>query len=181
MSTQRLFIILSSAFLISSIGWYFLIYQPIRVKTGQTEQEVHKMSLNLTKARRAEKDLQHLEIRLKNAQTELEKIKQRFINRKKMVRVTNELQKKAEEYDLIINDFSPILDSYFESSRNHKIKPLPIVINLTGRYLQIGKFLESLDQLDFYLIPNEFTIEKLDPESDDLTATIFCILYTWNS
>jgi len=180
-STQRLFLILSSALIATSIGWYLFIYKPIQINIQQTEQEVREISQNLKNARRAEKDLHQLENRLENAKTDLETIKRRIINRKNLTRVTEDLQRVAEEFDLEINDFSPILDSYFETNGNNKIKPLPIVISLTGRYLQIGKFLESLDKLDFYLIPNEFVIEKLNPESNDLTATITCILYTWNS
>ncbi len=181
MSTQRLFLILSLVLILSGIGWYLFIYKPIQINIKQTKLEVHEITQNLKNARKAKNDLHQLESRLETAKADLEAIKQHIVNRKNLTRVTKELQRVAEEYDLEITDFSPILDSYFETTGNEHIKPLPIIIKLTGRYLQIGKFLEALNNLDFYLTPNELVIEKLDPEKNDLTATITCILYTWNS
>jgi len=176
---QRIFLILIIVLVVFSVGWFMLVYQPLQLEIKAKHRQLTQLSQKIHNAQNANINLKNVEKRAENAQKELEEIRQKFVNRDDLSRVTKQLQQLAIRYNVEITDFSPVLDSYFDDSGNESIKPLPIVLTVIGRYLEIGRFIENMKSLNFYLTPQEFLIEKIDPENNDLEATITCNLYTW--
>ncbi len=180
MQAQKWFIILISIFVVSSVAWYLMFYEPLGSEIQKTENKLSALNQQMRNVRQAERKLDHVEQKLEKSKEELSQIKSRFVNRDNLSYVTKKLREMALKYNLEIEDFSPVLDSYFEESGNDRVKALPIALTVIGRYLDIGKYIQNLEQLDFYLIPMEINIDKKVFEKNDLSATITCNLYTWN-
>ncbi len=180
MTAQKLFVIMLLLLIVSGVLWFTFLYQPNAVQLKQYQIKLSEINDKLRSVKKAEGDIESMEQRLADVKSELDVIKSRFVDRKNLTQVTEVIKKSSAEYDLKITDFTPVLDSYFENEGNETVKALPIVITMEGRYLNIGRFLENWKNLKFYLIPKEVIIEKLNPESNILTATITTNLYTWN-
>lgn len=180
MKAQRIFLIVVTSMVVLLVGWYIFIYQPLKLDISQKQRQLSELNVKINSARRASADLTHIEQRLKQARAELDALKERIVYRRDISEVTKKLSALAVKYNVEITDFSPALDSYFEEKGNEKIKPLPIALTVVGRYLEIGRFVEHFDDLDFFLVPREIVIEKTEAESNDLMATVTSTLYTWN-
>jgi Tfp pilus assembly protein PilO len=111
----------------------------------------------------------------------LEGVKAHFVHRENLSELIEKISRRSRDYNLEILDFSPVIDSYFSNSEEGIIKILPLAVTVKGQYLQIGKFIENFDKLDFYLIPQKILIEVLNSEKNILSATVTCNLYTWNN
>ena len=77
-------------------------------------------------------------------------------------------------------DFSPAFDSYFSNSKYDRIIALPIELGVEGKYLDVGRFIENWDQLPFYLVADELSIERTEYDPRVLKAQVKSLLYTWN-
>ncbi len=179
MSAQRVFIILFLLLISSIIYWYIFLYYPLTLDLEKAQHELKRLNSQIRNAKRAEKDLQIIEQKLREAENNLRMTKSRFVTQKDLSYVTKVLRKKAQDFDLKIADFIPVLDDYFEDKNNNHINSLPIIIKLRGRYLNIGKFIEKWPDLDFYLIAREISIEKEDSNSNELIATITADLFIY--
>lgn len=176
---QRIFLALVVLLVFISVGWFILVYQPLQLEIKKKHRELGQLNRQIQNAQNANINLDKIEKEAERAEQELNEIRSKFVNRDDLSRVTENLRKLAQKHHVEITDFSPVLDSYFDDSENESIKPLPIVLTVIGRYLEIGRFVENMKNLDFYLTPREILIEKMDAESNDLEATITCNLYTW--
>ncbi|GAB4333800.1 MAG: hypothetical protein Kow0037_12150 [Calditrichia bacterium] len=178
MNSKKTFFIILGVFAVISIGWYLLLAAPLSKRSSEYEQQLKSIHEKLRGAQRAEMQLKSISRQLEDKKKELADIKARFVDRKQLSNVTQSIKKAAEKFDLEVTDFSPVLDVYFDQSGSGAVKPLPIAITVVGGYLKIGRFIENLKDLDYYMIPQDCVIEKYEPESNDLLATITCNLYT---
>ncbi|HFE63208.1 hypothetical protein B1H10_02030 [candidate division KSB1 bacterium 4484_188] len=180
MGALKFFFIIVFLILVITAAWYFVLYRPIQMEEEKVKAQIETITEKLKDAQFAQRDLRAIDQRLAESKTELEEIKAHIVDRDNLAQVMERLQQVSEKFDLEFEDFSPVLESYFQAAGNNRIKPIPIVVTVKGRYLNIGKFIEYWQKLDFYLKEQEAIIEKLNPKSNELTANITCILYTWN-
>lgn len=180
MGALKTFFIIVFLILVLTSAWYFVFYHPIQQEENQVKARIETIAEKLKNAQFAQRDLKAIDQRFAKSKAELEEIKGHIVDRDNLGQVMERLQQASEKFDLEFEDFSPVLESYFQATGNERIKPIPIVVTVKGRYLNIGKFIEYWQKLDFYLKEQEIIIEKLNPKSNDLTANVTCILYTWN-
>ena len=173
-----MFILLS--LVVGTVLWYVFIYVPLSGEINTSKILLAGLNQKLKSVRQAESELKNVEDRLTNVKNDLEVVKAHFVHRKNLADIMGKVRSVSDNFDLDIIDFSPVIDSFFNNNQNGIIKILPIAVTVKGRYIQIGKFVENFDKLDFYLTPQKIIIEKKNVESNDLTATITCNLYTWN-
>jgi Tfp pilus assembly protein PilO len=177
---QRIFLGLMMALLFFSTIWFVFIFQPVKNELNRYDLEVSQLKQDLFRARKVQISLSDLNKQLANSQQELADIKQKFIHRNELSKVAGILHEEAPQYNIKINEFSPQLDSYFENSNQAALKPISIVVNLEGSYKNIGRFLESMDRLNFFFIPQDIVLEKISPNSETISATVVNEIYMWN-
>jgi Tfp pilus assembly protein PilO len=165
---------------VGTVLWYVFIYIPLSGEIKTSKILLAGLNQKLRSVRQAESQLKNVEDRLMNAKMDLDVVKAHFVHRKNLADIIKKIRRVSENFNLYVTDFSPVIDSFLENKEDGIIKILPVAVTIKGRYLQIGKFLENFDNLDFYLTPQKITIEKLNLASNELTATITCNLYTWN-
>jgi Tfp pilus assembly protein PilO len=177
---QRIFLGLLMALLFFSTIWFVFIYQPAKNELNRYDLEVSQLKQDLFRARKVQISLTELNKQLKNSQQELADIKQKFIHRNELSRVVDVLHEEAPQYNIKIKEFSPQIDSYFKNSNQSALKPISIVVTLEGSYKNIGRFLESMDKLNFFFIPQDIVLEKISPNAETIAATIVNGIYMWN-
>ncbi|MFZ0388918.1 MAG: type 4a pilus biogenesis protein PilO [Calditrichia bacterium] len=180
MNSRKWFLIIVVTFVISSVLWFTFYKQPLNLELKKTRLHFAEVTNKLRVAQRAKQDLELIRQRRERVQDDLTKIENRIIQQDNLVELTAVLQEKAAQNSLEIYDFTPVLESYFSSEGNEKVKALPVMISLRGRYLNIGRFLDDFSRFDYFLIPREIVLEKLNPGDNDVTATVTTSLYTWN-
>lgn len=171
---------MSLLFVVAGVLWYVFVYQPLTLEASQLRLKLNAADNKLNNAQKAKQDLSGVEIRLKESQAELQNVKQKILDRDELGMVANELRSSARKFNIRINDFTPVLSAYFASTGNAKVKPLPIEITVTGRYLNIGRFIDNLKKMQFFLIPENIQMKKAGRYSNDIETKISCSLYTWN-
>ncbi len=177
---RRIFLGLLLFLLVGSITWYIFSYQEQLLETQQAETKLQQILTKVRSARLAQSNMKTIEGQFKNQQINLEKERTRFMNKSDISNVTEKLKKFAVEYKVKLMDFAPRFEEYFTENPNMKIIDLPLEITVHGRYADIGRFIENFNQLPFYLIADELTIERVEEESNELKAQIITKLYTWN-
>ncbi len=178
MSKKRFYTILTVYLLLLFI-WYMFIYLPQVQALDEVNTKLNEVSQQVAMARRAQINLKNIKTRFQSEQKELQKEKDKFIRKDQLGKVTQELRRLADKYDLKLTDFSPGFKDYFDAEKK-SIVPLPLSISFIGRYLQIGKYIESWGNLPFYIIPEEITLQRVDNNGYDIQAVVEAKLYTWN-
>lgn len=160
--------------------WYVFLYQPKQAELVRLKAELSEVLGKVKNARHAKLDLKNIENRLKTVQSKLDKEKARFIKRDELSVVTSKMQELAGNMNLKLVDFSPGFSDYFSETDQARIKELSLDITVVGAYLDIGRFIEQMESLPFYLTPEEVNIERDQDHKGLLTATVKSKLYTWN-
>lgn len=173
-------IVLTTLFVLITGGWWFFLYQPLKTDLAQEKKNLNALQAQLNRARQAEKNIDEVEAKIQKIKVDLATLESKFLDKNNLSAVMNSLQKMAKKFGVELVDFTPVLDTFFSKKSSQKIISLPIRITITGRYVNIGKFLEKWKDFQFYLIPFQISLEKKDPESNDLNASVITNLYIWN-
>lgn len=181
MMDRRNFIVLFIVLVSGMIGWYSFVYVSLDKELQDVSNQLNELTLKVGQARRAEYDIRHIESRLSKEKLSLEQEKNRFIRKGDLSAVTEKMRQLAQKHDITVLDFSPSFENYFENNLDTKITALPIDITISGKYLDIGKYMEDWDSLQFYIFPSAILIETLGKESNLLKAKISTKLYIWNN
>ncbi|MCB0283674.1 MAG: type 4a pilus biogenesis protein PilO [Calditrichaeota bacterium] len=179
MLTRNLFfgLLLIVAVLIGS--FYLLIYTPKQNNIDRLKQELNQTVNKFNSAKRAENDLENIRGSLTVEQNNLEKLSTRFIKKNNLSDITMKIRKNTRESNLELIDFTPIFKEYFSDTSTADIKALPFSITVKGRYLEIGRFIDGWENLDFFMIPDEIYLNRMSSSSNLLEANITGHLYAW--
>ena len=118
MTAQKLFIILILLFITLGVVWYTFIYQPLQLESKQIHLKLAEFNVKLKNARSAKRQLEFIEKRLELCKDNLATEQSRISDRNNLSYVTEELRRVSAKYDLKITDFTPVLDTYFETIGN---------------------------------------------------------------
>ena len=177
---KKIFIVLCSILIIGFLGWKIFIDQKQNAYLESLNNELQVNSEKLLAARNAKMNLEQVRKKFEAEQKNLAKAQGRFINKNDLSTVAQNLNKTAKSYDIKMMDFAPVLDKYFSDISSAKIIALPINIAFHGSYLSIGKYIENWSELPFYLIADEISIYRVNPNQNLIRAEIIAKLYTWN-
>ncbi|MBD3223584.1 MAG: type 4a pilus biogenesis protein PilO [Caldithrix sp.] len=179
MKIKRVFAALIGMLILVIVGWYLILHRPMQKEINKTQVKIDNLLEKLQKARKAQINLKVAKTRYEQGQQDLRRARERFISKEELSIVTKDLDKHAKKYRLDMANFSPRLSSYFKESSNEKVSTLPVEMEVMGDYLNIGRFIESWEELPFYITHEEISIEYMEKEKT-LKAVILANLYTIN-
>jgi len=177
---KKIFITLSLSLVLIIGGWILFINHSQGQRLAEVNLQLKIISTKVWNARKAKSSLDLMKTKYEEEQKNLIKEQTRFINKNNLSLVAEKLQIFAKKNNLKLMDFAPLLDSYFSEPKQKKIVTLPINIGINGRYLDIGRFLENLPTLPFYLVADEILLKRVSPKQNILRAEIKAKLYAWN-
>jgi len=179
MSSKQLFLVLIFVFVALVAAFQILIYNPKIDDRDQLKENIKQTASKFKDAKLAEKDLESIHFKLENEQENLEEIKDKFIIKNQLSDISLRMKEITSDYNLKLIDFTPAFQNYFSDTSKAPIKQLPFSITVSGKYLDIGKYLESWNQLEFYIIYKNISIEKKNPKSNIVESDITGLLYAW--
>lgn len=180
MLRRKFSIVLSILLLAVLILWFVFLYYPQSIEINQVKSRIKEIRNNLASASQATVDIENIEKKLQMEKNKLEDVKGRFVNKDDLAKVSKQIGDFAKNYNLKLTDFAPVFEDYFADTSNTDIKELPLAISVSGKYLDIGRFIENWEKLPFYLEAKQISIQRISPVSNILEATISSKLYSWN-
>jgi Tfp pilus assembly protein PilO len=179
MSSKNVFIILLFGFIASAFAFNYGLYRPIETEQEAIENQLRRTIKKFNTARHAKRDLEHTREMLFHEKEILADIQSKFIKKGDLSSITFQMRDKTREYKLLLIDFTPVFKYYLADTSNSPVKPLPFSITVSGKFLDIGKFIESWEKFDFYIIPDEIHLSKFSSKTNKLEATIVGRFYAW--
>lgn len=158
-------------------GFYSFIYTPKQNDIVLLQKELKETVNKFNFAKKAENDLENIRVSLANEEAKLATVQNRFINKNILSDITMKIRRNTINSNLKLIDFTPIFKQYFADTSTTDVKALPFSITVKGRFLEIGKFIEGWDNLDFYMIPDEIYLNRITSNSNELEANITGHLY----
>ena len=170
-------IILCCALIIS--GFFVFIYNPKEEEQENIKQALLDTENKFNAAKRAVNDLNKIKLTLAEQQENLNSVKRRFIRNEELSSITVKIRNFTRSNNLKLVDFTPLFKNYFADTSTAEVKALPFSITVEGRFLDIGRFVEGWENLDFYMVPDEITARTSLSRSNLLEATVTGNLYAW--
>jgi Tfp pilus assembly protein PilO len=180
MSSRNVFILLITAFILLINGFLVFIYNPKQTDREQIQKKLQTTINNFNSAKHAEHDLENIREILILENAKLEKIKDKFISKNQLSEITLKLRDATKQNNLSLIDFTPVFQQYFADTTQSNVKTLPFSVTVRGKYTEIGNFIESWGEFNFYMIPDEIHIQRANSKSNSVEADITGRLYAWS-
>ncbi|KAA3617283.1 MAG: hypothetical protein D8M58_03145 [Calditrichaeota bacterium] len=179
MSAKNIFIVLVLSLATVVVAFNFAIYNPAEEERLLLQKQLNKTVQKFKNASRAKKDLENIRERIDIENDRLSEIKKKFIEKNDLSNITLQIRERTNQHHLKLLEFTPVFKFYFADTSKSPVKSLPFSVIVTGKFIDIGKFVESWNDFDFYIIPEEIQIEKLNNKSNNLEAMIVGRFYAW--
>lgn len=179
MSSKHYFLILIFVFVAVVAAFQILIYNPKIDDRDQLKTTIKETVNKFKKAKLAEKDLVNIQAKLANQEEKLELIKSKFIHKTELSDISRRMKQATSNHNLKLIDFTPAFQNYFSDTSKAPIKLLPFSITVSGKYLNIGRYIESWNDLEFYIISDNISVKKKNSKSNIVEADITGRLYAW--
>ncbi len=158
--------------------WFFGFYNIQNRKIAEMKLEIAKINDGLNKAKSSTEGIKKLQDDIENIKRDIEKTKGKIPSKDELLYISNVIQRKGEQYGIHFQRITPQKDILFaEQTESSPIIKIPINIWMTGKYFDLGRFIESFDDFPFLLKAGSVTISADDnnyPEMD-----IYLVVYTY--
>ncbi len=166
-------------YVVLGIGAWFLLYQPrirARQKTARVVAELKK-ELAETKARIAQmpKLRQHKE----ELESEIRDIWARVVPRAQILSLFRAISQEAERHRVHFLEITPPgLDTLLqEEGPGNQVRPVPFLVTVQGRYLDIGQYVESLTRYPYFVRVVDFDINAREDIRPEVEAKLLVNIY----
>ncbi len=166
-------------YVVLGIGFWFLLYQPrlnARQKTVAEIKELQKQ-LDETKARIAQ--MPKLRAKKEQLGMEIAGIWERVVPRSEMLGLFRQLAQEAERQRVRFLEVAPPgLDTLLEEEGpSAQVRPVPFMVTVQGRYLDIGRFVEGLAQYPYFVRVPDFDINAREDIRPEVEAKMLVNIY----
>lgn len=179
MLNRNIFIVIILCCFLLISGFFVFIYNPKEEEQQNIKQALIETESKFHAATRAVNDLEKINILLAEQQESVNQTNSRFIRNEELSTVTVNIRNVTRVNNLKLVDFTPLFKNYFADTSTAAIKALPFSITVKGRFLDVGKFIDSWENLDFYMVPDEIFVQKPSNRSSEIEANITGRLYAW--
>ncbi|MGC8797697.1 MAG: type 4a pilus biogenesis protein PilO [candidate division WOR-3 bacterium] len=166
-------------YVVLGIGAWFLLYQP-RIKARQkTMAEIRDLQKQLeeTKARIAQ--MPRLRQRKEQLEAEISGIWARVVPRSQMLSLFRDLAREAEQQRVHFLEITPPgLDTLLqEEGPSAQVRPVPFMVTVQGRYLDIGRFVEGLADYPYFVRVPDFDFSAREDIRPEVEAKLLVNIY----
>ncbi len=176
---RRVIIIGLIVYVVLGVAAWFLLYQP-RIKARQkaaAEIAELRKELDETKARIAQ--LPKLRQRKEQLELEIQDIWSRVVPRSEMLSLFRRISQEAEQRRVhFLEIVPPGLDTLLqEESPSAQVRPVPFMVTVQGRYLDIGRYIASLNSYPYFVRVPDFEINARDDIRPEVEAKLLVNIY----
>ena len=160
--------------------WFFGFYNLQNKKIAEMKIEITKISNDLNRAKSSSEEIKKLQDEITTIKKDTEKMKENIPSKDKLLYISSVIQRRGELYGLEIQRIIPQKDILFaEQSGSSPIIRIPIELWITGKYFELGRFIESFDDFPFLLKAGSVTLSADNdryPEID-IYLEVYAYLY----
>jgi Tfp pilus assembly protein PilO len=172
MWSKHVFIGIVSFYSVSLAGWYFGLYKPQETRSNKVVRETELIAVETQEASVAHVKLSQLDQDYTIEKYKLDSLKEKTLTFENLHLFSKIVNTYAKKYDVNITGIIPVVSDSSNTKNTTKTYRLYINLNVTGEYLQIGKFIEHHHDLPVIYEVTEIILEKSDPRKNLLMARI---------
>ncbi|MBN2226594.1 MAG: type 4a pilus biogenesis protein PilO [candidate division Zixibacteria bacterium] len=175
-------LIMLTALIIVTVGWYFGFLRPVYTERQTVKDEIANTSAQIADFERIFKDLPAFFDSQKELVRQKHQLMSQLASKGDLLRLFSEFETLAKNHQLRLIEITPSIDELLILNRaavgDTLPQILPISLSLNGKYPDIGKFVGDLEKANFYkgLTFCRITNDVDGRATSDITFTFNAIL-----
>ncbi len=165
------------------LAWYLMLYQPVSARTAELTQSIRNQKDSLAAIERYKLQETALKKRTEMLNDEIGVWDASFPSRSSIVSLANQIIRFSRRYGLELTELEPSLFELYALERagaqvtGQYVMQLPLSFRLRGRYINLGRMLEGLDELPFNLTVADIDLMPISGKEPLLDVRISLFLY----
>ncbi len=166
---------------LSCTSWYVFFYRPQTSRLATLKQESERMLLTLQSFRVSDTQLKALEAQVDSLHQEIERTRQRLMPKHDLPLAIAQIRTLAGRFGLtlerVLPDYVTLLPAPDDPNAGGEILKLTVHLQMQGRYRDLGRFMESLRELPFFVSVGELTIAYNEAIHPRLNIMLDAVLF----
>lgn len=146
------------AFVLIILGWYFVYFRDAQSQMNRYASQISDWMQKLRTITVSQDAIDGLEADIQKMKEEIEAIERKVYHIEEIREIARQLVVTARSYRLKVISIVPSYDVLFPveqpQGEQKPLVKLPIEIEMTGRFVNAGRFIEKIPELPFALAPN---------------------------
>lgn len=164
--------------------WLFLYFIPLRRQISLSVNEIDQWGSKIKASILTVEQVEKISNIVAQIKVDIKEIEKKIYYLEDMPIIARELLKYGNSHKLEIESMTPNYDVLFEVKSLHSegkpLVKLPISIQMTGRYKNIGKFISDVENLPFAFAPDGFELTANPVIYPKIDINVKCFLYLLN-
>ena len=180
---RNLFVVLAGILLLSTFGWYFGYHKSFSASYYQTKNQIESLTRKKNSYIQKRNQIKKIEQEWGVLNDEFELVLNKIPSKMGYDRVSNALFNLLNQYNLSITNYSPSAVAIEtktitmpESDDKITIEKIPIDIAVKGTFVNFGRMLEKLGQIQFRVTVSDIA---MDGENNNISQNIIFIAYAY--
>lgn len=155
------------------------LYRPHIVTNRTVQKEIVDLRKKIKENEEMAKDISRLRDEVRVLEEEQRSFMSKVVPRSEMLSVVRQLVQLSDGYNLIFTEIKPPgLDTVLQVENSESpLKPVPFLLTVQGRYLDMARYLESLQSFPYFLRTPEIEITSRDDLKPMVEARLLINLY----
>ncbi len=162
-----------------AIIFVIFLYRPHLVRNKAIEKEITALRKEIRENEQMAKDIPRLQAQVNELEQAQRDFMSHVVPRSEMLAVVRQLVTLSEGYNLTFTEIRPPgLDTVIQPDNSDSpLKPVPFILTVQGRYLDISRYLESLLKFPYFLRTPEIEITSRTDLQPMVEARLLINLY----
>lgn len=167
------------ALIVIIIVFVVFLYRPIMIKNRKIDKEIVELKKKIKENEEMAQDISRLRQTVAELEQKQQAFMMRIVPRKEMLATVRQLVDLSDGYNLVFSEIKPPgLDTILESDKpTAPIKPIPFLLTIQGRYIDIARYIESLTDFPYFLRTPEIEIIGREDLRPNVEARLLINLY----
>jgi len=164
--------------LLAVVAW-FALYQPRFQARRQAVIEVSELKTQIKDTQERIRQMPRLRQRRDDLEATISGMWQRVVPRSEMLLMLRRLADVAGQRRVRFLEIAPPgLDTLLqEESPAAQVRPIPFIVTTQGRYVDIGRYVESLEEFPYFVRIPDFEIRARDDLRPEVEAKLLVNIY----
>lgn len=176
---RRVLIIGLAVYVLLAVFAVFVLYQPRLQVRQRNAAQAATLQKQLEETRARVKGIGKLRQKVEELQAANSAFVSRVVPRSEMLTTLRQMAQIATEYRVRFLEIAPpSLDSLLQQeSPTAPLRGVPFLVTVQGRYMDIGRYVESLDKFPYFVRVPDFEINAREDIRPEVEAKLLVNLY----
>jgi Tfp pilus assembly protein PilO len=177
---RRVLMIAGVVCILLAVFAWFVLYQPQMAASRRSAAQAAEIQKELEETRARIRGIGRLRARLVELEDASAAFAARVMPRSEMLGMLQQLSSMAQSQRVRFLEIAPPgLDTLLEEeSSNRPVRGVPFYITLQGRYIDIGRYVESLDRFPYFVRVPDFEVNAREDIRPEVEVKLLVNLYT---